>query len=241
MATMFNRGSGNPVEAGVRQVAATFGRRELRQDPAWEQDFAASLRDSQSKEQLVDLFGRFSAGESAFDTMMRRVLLHALCKCVGNDLQVGPNVVLKHPETMEFGDCVFIGAHTMIQGRFDGVCKIGSHVWIGPQAYFDARDLVLEAYVGWAPGAKVLGSIHTGLPGDVPIITTNLMIKPVKVSFGADIGMNACILPGWHVGAQSIVGAGAIVTEDVPEYAIVAGVPARLIRDRREGSLLDEK
>jgi acetyltransferase-like isoleucine patch superfamily enzyme len=167
--------------------------------------------------------------------MMRRVLMRALCKRVGNDLQVGPNVVLKHPETMEFGDCVFIGAQTMIQGRFDGVSKIGSHVWIGPQAYFDARDLILEDYVGWGPGAKVLGSAHTGSPISEPIITTGLVIKPVKVGLGADIGMNASILPGVQVGAHSIVGAGAVVTHDIPDYAIVAGVPARVIRDRREG------
>jgi acetyltransferase-like isoleucine patch superfamily enzyme len=158
-----------------------------------------------------------------------------MCKQAGNDLQVQPNVVLKHPETMEFGDCVFIGAQAMIQGRYDGACKIGSHVWIGPQAYLDARSLVLEDYVGWGPGAKVLGSVHSGVPANEPIITTGLVIKPVTVGFGADIGMNASILPGVHVGAHSIVGAGAVVTRDVPDYAVVAGVPARLIRDRRPG------
>ena len=226
--------SATAVALGVRQVPATFGRRELRHDPAWEHDFAAFLRDSQPKEELLDLLARFRAGESAFDNRMRRVLMRALCKRVGDDLQVGPDVVLKHPETMEFGDCVFIGAQTMIQGRFDGACKIGSHVWIGPQAYFDARHLVLENYVGWGPGAKVLGSVHTGVPNTDPIITTDLVVKPVTVGFGADIGMNASILPGVHVGAHSIVGAGAVVTEDIPDYAIVAGVPARVIRDRRE-------
>lgn len=232
---MFDSPSSSPAfEASARQVAATFGRRELRQDPSWEMDFAASLRDSQSREQLLDLFARFRAGESTFDAMMRRIVMRATCKRVGNDLQVGPNVVLKHPETMEFGDCVFIGAQTMIQGRFDGTCKIGSHVWIGPQAYFDARNLVLEDYVGWGPGAKVLGSVHTGQPTSEPIIKTGLIIKPVTVGLGADIGMNASILPGVHIGANSIVGAGAVVTQDVPDYAIVAGVPARLMRDRRE-------
>jgi acetyltransferase-like isoleucine patch superfamily enzyme len=134
---------------------------------------------------------------------------------------------------MEFGDCVFIGAQAMVQGRFDGTCKIGSHVWIGPQAYFDARELVLEDYVGWGPGAKVLGSVHTADPITDPIITTKLVIKPVRVGFGADIGMNANILPGVHVGAHAIVGAGSVVTHDVPEYSIVAGVPARILRDRR--------
>jgi acetyltransferase-like isoleucine patch superfamily enzyme len=61
------------------------------------------------------------------------------------------------------------------------------------------------------------------------------VIQPVVVRFGADIGMNASILPGVQVGAHSIVGAGAVVTHDVPDYAIVAGVPARIIRDRRDG------
>lgn len=222
------------VHAGVRHVAAAFGRREVCADPESEVAFAASLRDSHPREELLAQFARFRTGESAFDMMMRRVLMRALCKRAGNDLQLGPNVVFKHPETMEFGDCVFVGAQAMIQGRFDGTCKIGNHVWIGPQAYFDARDLVLEDYVGWGPGAKVLGSVHTGVPHTDPIITTSLVIKPVTVGFGADIGTNATILPGVHIGAQAIVGAGAVVTHDVPDYAIVAGVPARLIRDRRD-------
>jgi acetyltransferase-like isoleucine patch superfamily enzyme len=218
----------------ARQVPATFGRIPVSDDPAWEQEFAAFLRDSQPRDELRDLFSRFAYGENAFQMLMRRVVLRALCKSAGHGLQVGSNVVLKHPETIQFGDCVFIGAQTMLQGRFDGTCKIGSHVWIGPQAYFDARDLVLEDYVGWGPGAKVLGSSHTGIPADRPIITTELVIKPIVIGFGADIGMNASILPGVHIGAHAIVGAGAVVTHDVPEYAIVAGVPARVIRDRRD-------
>ena len=156
-----------------------------------------------------------------------------MCNQAGNGLRVEPEVVVKHPETMEIGDAVFIGAHAMIQGRFDGTCRIGNHVWIGPHAYFDARNLILEDYVGWGPGAKVLGSSHTGEPIDVPIITTELNIKPVVIGYGADIGTNATILPGVHVGAHSIVGAGAVVTVDVPEYAVVAGIPARVIRHRK--------
>jgi acetyltransferase-like isoleucine patch superfamily enzyme len=231
---MLDNGSETSIGPATRQVTATFGRSELREDPAWEREFAASLKASHSKEELLNLFARFRAGESAFDGLMRRVLMRAFCKSVGNALQVGVNIVLKHPETMEFGDCVFIGAQVMIQGRFDGTCKIGSHVWIGPQSYFDARDLVLEDYVGWGPGAKVLGSAHTGIPITDPIIATGLVIKPVTVGFGADVGINASILPGVHLGAHSIVGAGAVVTHDIPDYAIAAGVPARVIRDRRD-------
>jgi acetyltransferase-like isoleucine patch superfamily enzyme len=217
----------------TREVAATFGRRSRGQDPRWEHEFALSLRENNSREDLNALFSRFRMGESDFDHLMRRVILRALCRAAGHDLQVGIGVVLKHPETMEFGDCVFIGSQVMIQGRFDGTCKIGNHVWIGPQAYFDARNLVLEDYVGWGPGAKVLGSTHTGEPIGQPIITTGLVIKPVVVETGADVGMNASILPGVRIGAHAIVGAGAVVTHAIPEYAIAAGVPARVIRSRR--------
>jgi len=220
-------------DQSIRQVAATFGRREMRQDPSWERDLSDWLRETNTRDELHALFGRFRMGESTFDVLMRRLLLRALCLSAGNDLQVGVGVVLKHPETMEFGDCVFIGSQVMIQGRFDGTCRIGNHVWIGPQAYFDARHLILEDYVGWGPGAKVLGSAHTGDPIEQPIITTGLLIKPVIVETGADIGMNASILPGVRIGAHSIVGAGAVVTQDVPAYAIVAGVPAHVLRSRR--------
>jgi acetyltransferase-like isoleucine patch superfamily enzyme len=109
-------------------------------------------------------------------------------------------------------------------------------VWIGPQSYFDARHLVIEDYVGWGPGAKVLGSMHTGLPIDVPIIQTDLEIKPVRIGAWADVGVNAVILPGVTVGQGAIVGAGAVVTEDVDPFTIVAGVPARLLRRRDDPS-----
>ena len=228
--------SGSPEQPSVaiREVPAVFGRKEVRPDPVWEWEFAASLKEKYSCVELQAFYARHSAGEGGFDAMMRHIIVRAMCKHAGHGLQIGPNVVFKHPETMELGDAVFIGAQAMIQGRFDGTCKIGNHVWIGPQAYFDARAIELEDYVGWGPGAKVLGSAHTGDPVDAPIIATSLVIKPVRIGFGADIGMNASILPGVHVGANAIVGAGAVVTQDVPEYAIVAGVPAKFLRSRRD-------
>ena len=84
--------------------------------------------------------------------------------------------------------------------------------------------------MGWGPGAKVLGSTHTGIPIDVPIIQTALEIKPVKVETGADIGMNATILPGVTIGKHSIVAAGSVVTKSVPPYSIVGGNPARILK-----------
>jgi acetyltransferase-like isoleucine patch superfamily enzyme len=182
---------------------------------------------------LIEHYGRFTNGEGELDGVMRRAIWRAVARKFGNSVHIGTGVGFKHLETFEIGDGVFIGSHAYIQGRFDGTTRIGNHVWIGPQAYLDARDLVLEDYVGWGPGAKVLGSSHIGLPVEEPIIQTDLEVRPVRVRKGADIGTGAIVLPGVTIGTGSIVGAGAVVTHDVPDYAIFAGIPARFMRWRR--------
>ena len=147
---------------------------------------------------------------------------------------MGSGAAFKHIETFEIGEGVFIGAQANIQGRFDGKCRIGPGSWIGPQAFLDARDLVIGEHVGWGPGAKLLGSAHVAEPIDRPIIETDLEVRPVVIGDWADIGTNAVILPGVTIGKGAIVGAGAVVTEDVAPFSVVAGVPARLIRWRSE-------
>jgi len=220
----------------ARTVPAVFGSKTVVQDPAWEWEYAAHLKQTYSPFELLALYSRYRNDEGSFESQLRRIVFRAMCRTAGHALQVGPGVVVKHPETMEIGDAVFIGAQTMIQGRFDGTCQIGNHVWIGPHSYFDARNLVLEDYVGWGPGAKVLGSTHTAIPIDVPIIATELRIEPVVIGYGADIGTNATVLPGVRIGAQAIVGAGAVVTGSIAEYTVAAGVPAKFIRHRKEES-----
>ena len=219
-------------ESGGRLVPAVHALRIATPDPVYELGLATHLRSTRNRDGLLELFSRFVQSDGEFDVMMRRILFHAMARSVGSGLHVASNVGFKHLETFEFGDNVVIGAQAYLQGRVDGRCVIGNGVWIGPQAYLDARDLVLGDFVGWGPGAKVLGSEHNGLPPDVPIIRTDLSIRPVRVGAWADIGTNAVILPGVTVGNGSIVGAGAVVTTDVPPFSIVAGVPARFMRWR---------
>ena len=216
----------------TRVVRAVHGRRTVTPDAPFEIGLAEHLRSTLDAAALSALYSRFSDGGTDFDATMRRAVLRALSRSLGDSVQVGRGVMFRHPETFSIGSGVFIGDQVILQGRFDGRCEIGDHTWLGPQAFFDARDLVIEEYVGWGPGAKVLGSAHTALPADVPIITTDLEIKPVVIEAGADIGMNAVILPGVRVGKGAIVGAGAVVTTDVEPHTVVAGVPARLIRRR---------
>jgi acetyltransferase-like isoleucine patch superfamily enzyme len=221
-----------PGNAESRVVSSVHGKRQIEPDPGFEVDLSRHLQRSYLREALVETYSRFAIGDGELDTLMRRAIWRAVAKSFGSRVQIGSAVGFKHLETFEIGDGVFIGAQAYIQGRFDGTTRIGNHVWIGPQAYFDARHLVLEDHVGWGPGAKVLGSVHTGIPIDRPIIETDLEIRPVHVEAQADIGTGAILLPGVRIGKGSIVGAGAVVTRDVPAYAIVAGVPARFVRWR---------
>ena len=215
-----------------RIVTAVHGIRQSGDDPAFFAPMAAWMRAQFRSEAITDLYTRHMHGDDPLNTAMRAVIWRASARRVGRGLQVGSGVGFKHVETFSIGEGVFIGAQSYLQGRFDGTFEIGDHVWIGPQSYFDARDLILEEYVGWGPGARVLGSAHTGMPVNVPIIQTDLDIKPVRIEAWADIGTNAVILPGVTVGRGSIVGAGAVVTRDVPPLSVVAGVPARVIRQR---------
>jgi galactoside O-acetyltransferase len=217
-----------------RIVRAVHGRQGAPTDPAFESGLREFLRAQYDYRGLLELYARYLHGDGAVDAMMRRTIFAAAAAEAGQGLQIASGVNFKHLDTFVIGDGVFVGAQTYLQGRFDGRCIIGRNVWLGPGSYFDARDLVIEDCVGWGPGAKVLGSAHTALPVDVPIIQTDLHIRPVRIGAWADIGVNAVILPGVTVGKGAIVGAGAVVNRDVPEFAVVAGVPARFIRWRKD-------
>lgn len=215
-----------------RVVPAVHGLQAVAPDPPDELEASERLRRARSKADLLALFSRCSSLDTEDDARMRRVTLRALVKRLGHGAQIGRGVLVKHPETFEIGDAFFLGDQAILQGRHDGTCVIGSHVWLGPQTFFDARDLTIGDYVGWGPGGKVLGSQHTGAPVDVPITRTDLVIRPIRIGPWVDVGVNSVVLPGVTVGQGAIIGAGAVLTRDVPPFAIVAGVPARFIRWR---------
>jgi acetyltransferase-like isoleucine patch superfamily enzyme len=217
---------------GARVVPATHGSQQTQPDFSFEVELAAHLKETCDRQEILELSARASEGPGKIDALLRRAVWRALSRRLGDGVQIGTSVSFRHLETFEIGDGVRISDQVCMHGRFDGRCIIGDNVWIGPQCFIDARDLVIGDHVGWGPGSRVLGSTHVGVPTNVPIISTDLEIKPVRIEPWADIGVNAVILPGVTVGRGSIVGAGAVVSRDVEPLSIVAGVPARHLRFR---------
>jgi UDP-2-acetamido-3-amino-2,3-dideoxy-glucuronate N-acetyltransferase len=154
---------------------------------------------------------------------------------IAPDVKLGANVSIPHPELVNLygcriGDDTKIGAFVEIQkNAFVGArCKISTHTFI-----CEGVRIEDEVFVGHGvmfindryPRATAAGAIQTD--ADWKVIET-------VVKHGASIGSGAVILCGVTIGENALIGAGAVVTHDVPDNGIVAGVPARSMGDMRE-------
>ena len=152
---------------------------------------------------------------------------------IGENVIIEAGVLVFHPENVEMGDGVYVGHYTILKGYYRGRMVIGDGTWIGQQCFFhSAGDLSIGRNVGIGPGVKIITSSHAEEGISKPILHSRIQTAPVVVEDDADLGAGSVILPGVHVGKGAQVGAGAVVASDVPPYAVVAGVPARLIRTR---------
>ena len=91
--------------------------------------------------------------------------------------------------------------------------------------------IIIEDKVLVGPNAVMRASGHRYEKSDVPIRSQGHSKGKIIIKAGAWIGANAVILPDVTIGKGAVVAAGAVVTKDVPPYSLVAGVPARVIRD----------
>ena len=111
---------------------------------------------------------------------------------------------------------------------FGKLTRVGKDVFINFGCTFlDRGGISLEDNAFISPNVQIITENHP----EQPSMRRNVYTKPVVIRRGAWIGASAVILPGVTVGENAIVGAGAIVTKDVPDNTIVAGNPARVIRE----------
>lgn len=156
---------------------------------------------------------------------------------IAADVRLGRDVRIDHPALVNLYGCTIgagtsIGPFVEIQKRavVGGLCKISSHSFI-------CEGVTIEDEVFVGHGVMFVNDRHPQAARDGKRIGDgDWAVVPTLVKRGASIGSGAVILCGVTLGARCTVGAGAVVTKDVAEDAVVAGVPARAVsRSKRPG------
>jgi acetyltransferase-like isoleucine patch superfamily enzyme len=135
---------------------------------------------------------------------------------IGRGFQTGHGVLLR--ESNEVGDDVSVGSHTVIEHHV----VIGNGVRVHSNAFIPEYSVLEDG--SWVGPNAVFTNARYPLSTGV-----KETLKGPTLRRGAKVGANATILPGVVVGEGALVGAGSVVTHDVPAGAIVAGNPARVI------------
>ena len=156
---------------------------------------------------------------------------------ISPNVKLGQNVTIHHPDLVnlygcEVGDHSKIGAFVEIQkgvkvGKF---CKVSSHSFL-------CEGVTLEDGVFVGHGVMFINDLYPrSTSGDRLQTEEDWKVIPTTVKAGASLGSGAVILCGVTIGKDALIGAGAVVTKDVPDHAIVMGVPGKLSGDVREKS-----
>ena len=156
--------------------------------------------------------------------------LEASVRRISTDVRLGRNVRIYDFTNLygcEIGDDVQIGAFVEIQkgAKIGSHCKISSHTFI-------CEGVTLEDEVFVGHNVVFTNDLYPRATNEEGQLQTDRDWKciPTLVKRGASIGSGVVLLCGITVGEDSIIGAGSVVTRDVPRGAIVAGNPARIIR-----------
>lgn len=117
-------------------------------------------------------------------------------------------------------------------------CDYGSNIELDERVFFNFNCVVLDvcavrigSFSSFGPGVQILTAMH---PFNAEARRRDEFGKPVEIGSDVWVGGAALILPGVRVGSRSIIGAGSVVTRDIPEGVFAAGNPCRVIREITE-------
>lgn len=154
---------------------------------------------------------------------------------ISEDVVLGEGAVIFQPDLVNLYGCKIgngtrIGTFVEIQrdAEVGANCKISSHSFL-------CSGVTIEDGVFIGHGVMFINDMYPSAVNEDGSLQSaeDWICVPTKVREKASIGSNATILGGVTIGRNALVGAGAVVSRDVPEYAIVAGVPARVVGDVR--------
>lgn len=146
---------------------------------------------------------------------------------------------------------VKFGSHTSIDRNLwlscgvvpgnEGYFEIGDHSYIGPNAVLAAGGpIVVGSHVQMGPNVSITAENHVFSDPARRINQQGVSHQGITIEDDCWIGGSVTILDGVRIGCGSVIGAGAVVTRDIPPFSIAVGVPARVVRSRLDPSNLIE-
>ncbi len=154
-------------------------------------------------------------------------------------VRLGNHLTICNPHCIYFGTSVAIGDNTYLGpivedngDTYHPKIKIGDRTWIGKNCSIAAiHNVTIGKDVLFAGNVHITDHSHGYELIDVPIARQKLICKgPIVIEDQCWLGFNCEILSGVHIGRHSVVAARAVVTKDVPAFSIVAGNPAKIIK-----------
>lgn len=130
---------------------------------------------------------------------------------LGKNSHIAPSVKFAYPEHISIGDYSDIGSQTHIYAGMESKITIGNNTLIGPFVFITSDSFSKSKFE--------LTKSHSGHQADI------------EIGDNVRIGAHSILLPGIHIGDDIAIGAGSVVTKDVPSGKIVAGNPAKIIKD----------
>lgn len=152
-----------------------------------------------------------------------------------------PSDALSNPEGISIGDGTLIGPHSVLAAGFGPgftvdrvVVEIGQRCVIGRGSSIIGHDRIRIGDDVWTGHQVHITDMNHGTDDpDVPIGEQFGPLLGVEIGSGTWIGHGVVILPGARIGTHCVIGAGAVVTGEIPDRSVAVGVPARVVSDRR--------
>ena len=147
---------------------------------------------------------------------------------------VSPKARVQFSQQISFGKGTVVKPFAVIQTQ-------GGHISIGHDCAISSfnhistgiREVKIGNYVRIGPSVTILGGSRNFKKRSVRIMDQGSFHEGVTIGDDVFIGAGAVIMPGCHIGEGVVIGANSVVTRDFPPYAVVAGVPAKIIGERR--------